>query len=122
MEKPQVRIIEPQSEEIVNTPISNYEKELLLLKYGLNNEIVNRETVVNPNRHLTFEEMIAMEEQKQLEIRRKEFELRNRPKPISIDSDKVNYHESKYSSMDLDGFDLGIQVQIFSDMPIQNRR
>jgi hypothetical protein len=122
MEKPQVRIIEPQSEEIINTPISNYEKELLLLKYGLNNEIVNRETVANPNRHLTFEEMVAIEEQKQLEIRRKEFELRNRPKPISIDSDKVNYHESKYSSMDLDGFDLGIQVQIFSDMPIKNRR
>ena len=120
MDKPQVRIIEHQTEEIVSNPISSYERDQLLMKYGISNN--THQPIPNPNRNLTFEEMIAIEEQKQAELKRREIEKRNRPTPVSIDSDRVNYHESKYSSMDLDGFDLGIQVQIFSDMPIQNRR
>jgi hypothetical protein len=33
---------------------------------------------------------------------------------------QMKYHESKYSDLDLDGQNLGIQVQIVSDMPINN--
>jgi ribosome biogenesis GTPase len=59
-------------------------------------------------------------ERKEMEKRRKEMERRNTPRPYTFDGDRVNYHESKYSDLDLDGQSLGIQVQIVSDMPISN--
>jgi hypothetical protein len=122
MQKPEVRIIEPQQEESRIVDASQSERDYLLAKYGYKqiSEPSYQEESYNPNQHLTFEEMVALEERKEMERRRKEMERRNVPRPYTFDGDRVNYHESKYSDLDLDGQNLGIQVQIVSDMPIDN--
>jgi hypothetical protein len=121
MQKPEVRIIEPQQEEIKAVDASQSERDYLLAKYGYKQSSPSyQEENHNPSQHLTFEEMVALEESKQRELKRKEIERRNAPRPYTFDGDKVNYHESKYSDLDLDGQNLGIQVQIVSDMPINN--
>jgi hypothetical protein len=122
MQKPEVRIIEPQQEETRVVDASQSERDYLLAKYGYKqiSEPSYQEESYNPNQHLTFEEMVALEERKEMEKRRKEMERRNTPRPYTFDGDRVNYHESKYSDLDLDGQNLGIQVQIVSDMPINN--
>jgi len=124
MQKPEVRIIEPQQEESRIVDASQSERDYLLAKYGYKqiSEPSYQEESYNPNQHLTFEEMVALEERKEMEKRRKEMERRNTPRPYTFDGDRVNYHESKYSDLDLDGQNLGIQVQIVSDMPINNNR
>ena len=122
MQKPEVRIIEPQQEETRIVDASQSERDYLLAKYGYKqiSEPSHQEESYNPNQHLTFEEMVALEERKEMEKKRKEMERRNTPRPYTFDGDRVNYHESKYSELDLDGQNLGIQVQIVSDMPINN--
>jgi len=122
MQKPEVRIIEPQQEEIKSVDASQSERDYLLAKYGYKQVLgpSYEEPAYNPNQHLTFEEMVALEESKQRELRRKEIERRNAPRPYTFDADRVNYHESKYSDLDINGQSLGIQVQVVSDMPINN--
>jgi hypothetical protein len=121
MQRPEVRIIEPQQEETRAVDASQSERDYLLAKYGYKQVSPSyQEESYNPNQHLTFEEMVALEESKMREIRRREMEKRNAPRPYTFDGDRVNYHESKYSDLDLDGQNFGIQVQIVSDMPINN--
>ena len=55
-------------------------------------------------------------EQKQREIQRK-----NAPQPYGFDRKNVNYVESKYSDIEIDGHTLGIKVQIVSDMNIDRK-
>jgi len=121
MQKPEVRIIEPQQEETRVVDASQSERDYLLAKYGYK-EMSEPEPQYqsHPSQHLTFEEMIAIEERKEMEKRRKEMERRNAPRPYTFDGDRVNYSESKYSDLDLNGQNFGIQVQIVSDMPINN--
>lgn len=122
MHKPEVRIIEPQHEETRIVDASQSERDYLLAKYGYKPQIEEQQQNItsHPSHHLTFEEMIAIEERKQKEIRMREYQRRNAPKPYTFDGDRVNYAESKYSDLDLDGQNLGIQIQIVSDMPISN--
>ena len=121
MERPEVRIIEPQQEESRVVDVSQSERDYLLAKYGYKQPIEPEpQYQSHPSQHLTFEEMIAIEERKQMDRRRKEMERRNGPKPYTFDGDRVNYSESKYSDLDINGQSLGIQVQIVSDMPINN--
>jgi hypothetical protein len=121
MQRPEVRIIEPQQEEIRAVDASQSERDYLLAKYGYKQVSPSyQEESYNPNQHLTFEEMVTLEESKMREMRRREMEKRNVPRPYTFDGDRVNYHESKYSDLDLDGQNFGIQVQIVSDMPINN--
>jgi hypothetical protein len=121
MERPEVRIIEPQQEETKIVDASQSERDYLLSKYGYKQSIEPEPQYhSHPSQHLTFEEMIAIEERKQMERRRREIERRNAPRPYTFDGNNVNYAESKYSDLDMDGQNLGIQVQIVSDMPINN--
>ena len=120
MEKPEVRIVEFQQEEIKDAYVPDYEKNNLLAKYGYKVEQSSPNNYTHPNSNLTFEEMVALEEAKLREQDQINMHKRNTPRPYSFD--QVNYSESKYSSIDLDGTNLGFEVRIMSDMPINQRR
>ena len=79
MQKPEVRIIEPQQEETRVVDASQSERDYLLAKYGYK-EMSEPEPQYqsHPSQHLTFEEMIAIEERKEMEKRRREMERRER--------------------------------------------
>jgi hypothetical protein len=120
MNKPEVRIVEYQQEETKNVDVSQSERDYLLAKYGYKPQDSFQEQTPNPQQHLTFEQMVEMEERKLRELKQRDIQKRTQPKPYTFD--RVNYSESKFSSLDLDGSNFGIQVQIVSDMPINNRR
>ena len=42
------------------------------------------------------------------------------PKAVTFDSRNIGYSNSEYRDLDVDGHNFGIQVQVVSDMPIQN--
>jgi hypothetical protein len=110
MNRPEVRIVTQQSEEIRPADISKSEEEALLAKYGYGSNpnqfstYKKEETVISNN--LTFEEMVIQEEQKKREeeIRRKY--QQSGLKPITFDGDYSS--ETKYG--DQDGFHFKINV------------
>jgi len=127
MQRPEVRIIEPQinsAPQEINLPAS--EVAALMAKYGYANTQPNNfvppiiQKPIDPNANLTFDEMIAMEEMKnRQENQRKEAErLRelNKPTPYSFDRNRVQHYDNQYKSLDDTGF--GIEVKVVSDMPI----
>jgi len=120
MQKPEVRIVEYQQEENKDISVPESEKDFLLAKYGYKSFPNNQQEQTNLPPSLSFEQMIEIEERKLKEKKQRDLEERSRPKPYSFD--QINYQESKYSSLDMDGFNYGIQVQIISDMPINYRR
>jgi hypothetical protein len=123
MIKPEVRILEPQQysepQEVNN---SSAEAHAIMLKYGLGNQnnTPQQPQYVDPNSNLTFDEMIAIEEQKiKAERQRKEYERiqeLNKPTPHSFDRNKVQYYNNNYRSIEDSGF--GIEIKVVSDMPI----
>lgn len=64
--RPQVRIIEPQSEEIKPAEISQSESEYLLSKYGYGQSNVSSQPIDPPQNTDTFEEMVKKEELKKM--------------------------------------------------------
>lgn len=110
MNRPEVRIVTHQSEEIKKPAnISKSEEEALLSKYGYSSVPSSFSTYKKeeaPTNPLTFEEMVLREDQK-----KKEEDLRRRhqqsgPKPITFDGDYSS--ETKYG--DSDGFSFKINV------------
>lgn len=122
MEKPEVRIIEPQQEESRIVDASQSERNYLLAKYGYKPADLNTENQqpTNPYSNMTYEEFSRLDDNNYRERIRTEQNRRNLPRAYTFDN--VNYSESKFSNLDLDGHNLGIQVQIVSDMPINNER
>ncbi len=124
MIKPDIRIIDAQTtSEPVQLNVSSAEAYALMAKYGINPtqaQPVQQPQYVDPNANLTFDEMVAMEEQKiKAEKQRKEAErLRemNKPTPYSFDRDRVQYYNNDYRSIEDSGF--GMEVKVISDMPI----
>ncbi len=123
MEKPEVRIIANQEEtKNIEVNISSSEYYNLMAKYGFKTSdmtSIHENPIIDPNRNLTFEEMVAIEENKTKAERQKAEILRqqelNKPQPYSFDKKNINYHNTKFESLD-DG--IGIQIQVISDMPI----
>lgn len=113
--KPEVRIIEPQQEEIKPATISQNEKEMLLFKYGYKNEYVEPSAPQSaPKNNYTFEELCKMEEDKinNENLRRKQKAMG--AKPTSFDG---GYDSETHYGTDSDsGFTF--KVTIVSDMPI----
>ena len=107
--KPEVRIVEPQQEQTSSVDVYGYEAQALLAKYGFSQNPVQN---INPDSNLTFEELISKE------MERKEIQKKQNcgPMPYSFDPNKIGYSESKYAS--IEGQDIGITIQIVSDMPI----
>jgi len=119
MHKPEVRVIETQQEEIRSVEISNWEREQILAKYGYSNPTpqYNQVQSFDPTRDLSYQEMIELEDRKFREEQEKKYQnSMNRPKTYSIESDQVRYNDARWSNMDLNGQEFGIQVQVVSDM------
>jgi hypothetical protein len=119
MNRPEVRVIETQQEEIKPIEVSNWEKQQLLAKYGYTNQPNYHQPVrsFDPTSDLSYQQMMEIEDRRyQEELLRRQQEVLNRPKTYTIDQDQVRYNEMKWSNMDLGGQDFGIEVQIVSDM------
>jgi hypothetical protein len=119
MNRPEVRVIETQQEEIKPIEVNNWEKQQLLVKYGYINQPTYQQPVrsFDPTSDLSYQQMMEIEDRRyQEELLRRHQEVLNRPKTYTIDQDQVRYNEMKWSNMDLGGQDFGIEVQIVSDM------
>ena len=125
MIKPEVRVT--QNQEITTSTdvnINSPEAYALMMKYNISQYQAQpqiQETPINdPNRDLSFEQMLAMEENKIRAEKQRAEMLRqqelNKPQPYSFDRRNVNYHDTQFKSLDDTGF--GIQIQVVSDMPI----
>ncbi len=124
-QKPEVRIIDQQQVENKSAELTSAEAAALLAKYGYsNNSQSNQEQqqFVNPNNNLTSEQFYQLQLQQEEELRRKEMERRYGPKSITFDNRNINYSNVEYRDLDIDGQNIGIQVQVVSDMPINNYR
>ena len=90
-----------------------------MAKYGIPNAqpIQQQAPITNP---LTFEEMIAMEQNKakaekqQMEMER--MREMNKPTPYSFDRSSIRHFDTQYKSIDDTGF--GMEVKIVSNMDI----
>lgn len=112
MIRPEVRIIEPQQEEIKPADISQYEKDMLLAKYGHKPQPIYQQPVNNNN--LSFEELCRQEEQKVAEEKYRRQQQLCGPKPITFGG---NYHSNEtYGSETQTG--LNFKINVVSDMPI----
>jgi hypothetical protein len=118
MQRPEVRQIEGQRVES-EREVTGYEAEELLRKYGYDSgQYTTRPDVQQPVAQpgLTFEEMLAQEEEKQKREEQMRFAQMNGPKPITFGGQSGYDSEIKYSSDDELGF--GIRVEITTDMKL----
>lgn len=111
MNRPEVRIISPQTEESRPANISKSEEEALLAKYGYgstpNSYSTYQEPTKNdPNSGLTFEEMVKRDEEKRKEEILRRNHLQRGPKPITFEGDYTS--ETRYGSDD--GFSFKVNV------------
>lgn len=117
IERPQVRIIQDQTEEISTREVSGWEAEQLLRKYSQDQSFSvkpitrEEETIVND---LTFDEMIAKQEMELKEERlRKQHQMMS-PKPVTFNGNNGYESEVRYGSDSDSGF--GFKIEITTDM------
>jgi hypothetical protein len=130
MIKPEVRFIEVQSEtKNSEVNINSLEAQQLMMKYKIDSlnsapPLYNESPINDPNRELTFDQMVAIEENKAKVIKQQADYIRqqelNRPQTYSFDSRNINYQDTQFRNIDDSGY--GIQVQVVSDMPIEEKR
>ena len=112
MQRPDVRVIEDQVIKTEVRDVVGYEAELLMAKYGFS---VNTTPLPSPDQHSvdnrSFEQMVRDHEEK---LRQEEIARINRFKSATIEN--PNYHEVKYRDMDVDGNNIGLKIQISTDM------
>ena len=124
MNRPEVRIIEPQQySEPQQVNISSAEAYALMAKYNVNTtqpNIQSTQTPYDPYQNLTFDEMVAMEEQKnRITSQQKEMERMremNKPTPYSFDRGSIKHHETQYKS--IEDTNIGIEVKVVTNMDI----
>jgi len=113
--RPEVRIIEPQSEESKPVEVSVWEAEQLLRKYGHQEQgFSTRSQIQPPTPGLTFDEMIVQEE-----LRLREEQLRRKqqmvgPKPVTFNGQNGYDSDVRYGSDSDSGF--GFKIEITTDM------
>lgn len=113
-----IRIIQDQQTETKPVEVNGYEAEQLLRKYAPNQKFTTHQQPVEVvNNQLTFEEMVAQEEEKMRVIRENQLNKNNAPKPITFDGGNGYESEVKYKSDD-SGF--GFKVNISTDMKLPN--
>lgn len=115
MNRPEVRIIQDQQEEIKPADISPNEAEMLLIKYGFKSNQSYQEEQPHQDNGLTFEEMIRQEELKNQQRLQEQMKKMNGPKPYTFGG---NYDSDTVYGTD-DGFTF--KVNIVSDMPLPKR-
>lgn len=114
MNRPDVRVVEPQQEEIRDAQVSSWEAEQLMRKYGYQTDQETQHT--NTHDGLTFEEMIAQEEARLRNERLAAQHKAGAPRPISFDGSGGYHSETRYGTDDDSGY--GFKIQVTSDMPI----
>lgn len=114
MIRPEVRVVQPQQEDIRDAQIDSWEAEQLLRKYGYQCEQTPQQN--NSQKGLTFEEMIAHEEARIRQETLAAQQKTNAPRPISFDGSGGYHSETRYGSDEDSGY--GFKVQITSDMPL----
>ena len=123
--RPEVRLIEPQQVDTKSTEVTSSEAANLLAKYGykteFNNSIPNPQ-LDNPYHNMTIDDMFSIQQREVDAQRAREHQRRYGPKSITFDNNNVNYSNTEYRDLDVDGHNFGIQVQVVSDMPINNNR
>lgn len=117
--KPEVRIIQDQQIETKPQEVTSSEAANLLAKYGYSTHQTTSTNNNSANSGLTVQELYNQYDREMELQRQMELERRNRPKSVTFDNRNINYSSTDYRSLD-DGF--GIQVQVVSDMPINNNR
>jgi hypothetical protein len=120
MQRPDVRIIEPQQEQSSPADVTSSEAAYILAKYGYTSppQSTTHNTVGND---LTLEEMITQQQRENESQRQIEYQRKYGPKAITFDNNQIRYTNSEFRDLDIDGQNFGIQIQVVSDMPIQNR-
>ena len=113
MNRPEVRIVQDQQEEIKPADISQNEAEMLLAKYGYKSQPQSYQPAQDNG--LSFEEMIRIEEQKNQQRLQEQMMKANGPKPYTFGG---NYDADTVYGTD-DGFTF--KVNIVSDMPLPKR-
>lgn len=118
MERPQVRMVEPQSEETKPANIPSWEAEQLLRKYGHQPEqfTTRQDNPTPPAPGLTFEEMIAQQEAEQRNNQMRRQQQMNGPQPKTFDGSRGYDSEVRYTSDDDSGF--GFKIEITTDMQL----
>lgn len=117
MERPQVKMIEFQSEETKPANIPSWEAEQLLRKYGHQPEqFSTRQEVQVQQPSLTFEEMIAQQELEERNNQIKRQQQITGPQPRTFDGGRGYDSEVKYTSDDDSGF--GFKIEITTDMQL----
>ena len=120
MQRPEVRIVQGQEEQINNNPqIDSWEAEQLMRKYGYQNTSYSTnepELESKPMNELTFEEMIRQAEEQEIYDRLRREQQMNGPKPISFDGRNGYHTQTTYETDSDTGF--GFKIQITSDMNI----
>jgi hypothetical protein len=119
--RPEVKVIQNQQVETKTTEVTSSEAAALLAKYGYsNNSYNNHPQTPVPDSGLTVQDLYAQYDREMELKRQKEIQRKYGPKAYTFDNNNVNYSNTDYRSLDIDGHNLGIQVQIVSDMPIYN--
>jgi hypothetical protein len=123
-QKPEVRIIDHQQVESNPIEATSAEAAALLAKYGYKNpqQVYQPDQPIQTqqSRGLTADELYAMQLREEEERRNREYQRLYGPKAMTFDSNKINYSNVEYRDLGIDGQNVGIQVQIVSDMPIYN--
>jgi hypothetical protein len=119
MERPQVRMIEFQSEETKPANIPSWEAEQLLRKYGHQPEQFTTrqdDPTPPPAPGLSFEEMIAQQEAEERNNQMRRQQQMSGPKPKTFDGGRGYDSEVRYTSDDDSGF--GFKIEITTDMQL----
>lgn len=123
-QRPEVRLIEPQQEQTTPVEVTGSEAAELLAKYGYKSPEYNN-SIPEPRQRqdgdMTVEEFFLAQQREIDAIGAREHQRMYGPKAVTFDSNKINYSNTEFRSLD-DDSNFGIQVQIVSDMPIYNNR
>jgi hypothetical protein len=115
MQRPEIRIIQDQQEEIKPADISQNEADMLLAKYGYASKPI--ENIHPQDSGMSFEELCRIEEQKNIQRVQEQTRKMNGPKPYtfggSYDADTL------YGTDGDSGYTF--KVNIVSDMPLPKR-
>lgn len=115
MERPQVRIVQPQQVES-EREVTGYEAEEILRKYGVDQQFSTRQEPQQPIQpEMTFEEMVLRQEAKEKEEKLRKQQQMNGPKPITFRGGQYDT-EVRYGSDEETGF--GFRIEITTDMKL----
>ena len=116
MNRPEVRIVQDQQEEIKPADISQNEADMLLARYGYKSQPQNQFQQPVDN-GMTFEDMVRQEELKNQQRYQEQLKKMNGPKPYTFDG---NYDSDTLYGTDGDS-GYTFKVNIVSDMPLPKR-